>query len=145
MTPKERAQKIREHVNSCNNRRPKIDDCYEYIAAQIEEAQKEAEESLIERQVLCFGEDPTAKKIYAEGFRAGQEKERKSIIHASYSEEERKQIEAIGFNAAREKAQGIVEYELNFLTGPGVTQPKAQDLAFAKIGQIAQRIEEMEP
>jgi hypothetical protein len=69
MTPTERAENIKAMLLPLIDLGPSI---VGFIATQIEAAEREAVDSLIEKQVLCIGDDPLSKKIYAEGFAAGE-------------------------------------------------------------------------
>ena len=89
---------------------------------------------------------------FRRGFRAGQEKERQNIIHASYSEEERKQIELVGFNAAREKFKTVeiscrqllrVIERITFVTEENQT-PILRLLRMRGV-KLARRIQDMKP
>lgn len=46
----------------------------EYLAKEISEAEREAVDQFIDRQVLAMEDEPSAKKIYEEGFHAARER-----------------------------------------------------------------------
>ena len=134
MTPQERAERMARTIVNCGIHEWSDENelaLVKGLTAQIEEAEREAVHKAV---VESFG--PQYREQYAEGFRAGVEDGKRTPFEEVDVMADRSfKAYHKGFNAAREKAKGIVEDDAN--TG--------EITGCSRVSEIAQRIGEMEP
>ena len=135
MTPQERAENLKPKLLQLFRHTTDVNSALMDIAAQIEDAEREAKEAgrLFGYkecdQIFKFSKN--YKDAYAEGFRAGHD-----ARGCRPGEDDCKTCFHKGFEAARDKAKGIVDDE---------RKSWGDSIAGGEIGKIAQRIGEMEP